>query len=357
MTDPAPTRPARQWSLDVTRVISVVGVVAIHVFAEMVAASGLKGTAGWWAAVAADIGFVWVVPVFVMISGALILQPRHYQDGPWPFYRRRLPRLATALVFWSLFYFIVIRTMLSQVPVTRVDLADLVLGGKPYTHLYFLWLIIGLYAVAPVLASFLRGGGDRRALAFAGTVLAVTVVTGMSSSVLGGMGDARPLTLLALTQWLPYTGYFLAGWALRNVRLSGARLALAALATAAAVGLSVWQYGARPGLPLWDAVVPLTYYGPVVAIASIGVFVCLNSALADWRPGPRTQSVLRELSDCAFGVFLVHFAIMVLLRSVEPFSRAGGSFVLSLLEWLVVVVLSFGVVFVMRRVPGLRRVV
>lgn len=357
MTDPAPLRPARQWSLDVARVLSVCGVVAIHVFAEMVAGSTVKGTTGWWAAVAADIGFVWVVPVFVMISGALILQPRHFQDGPGPFYRRRLPRLATALVFWALFYFVVIRTVFSQVPVTRVDLADLVLGGKPYTHLYFLWLIIGLYAVAPILASFLRGGGDRRAQVFAGTVLAVTVVTGMSSSVLGGLGDARPLTLLALTQWLPYVGYFLAGWALRNVRLSGARLALASLATLGALGVSVWQYGLRPGLPLLEAVAPLSYYGPVVAIASIGVFVSLNGALADWHPGARAERLLRELSDCAFGVFLVHFAIMVVLRSFEPFTLAGDSFLLSLIEWFVVVVLSFGLVFVMRRVPGLRRVV
>lgn len=347
----------RQWSLDVTRVISVMGVVAIHVFAEMVGNGQIRGTGGWWAAVAADIGFVWVVPVFVMISGALILEPRHYRDGPGPFYRRRLPRLATALVVWSLFYFVVIRTLFSQVPVTRVDLADFVLGGKPYTHLYFLWLIIGLYAVAPILASFLRGGGTRRAVVFAGSVLAVTVVTGMSSSVLGGMGDARPLTLLALTQWLPYTGYFLAGWALRNVRLSGVRLVVASLLTLAALGLSIWQYGVRPGMPLLDAVAPLSYYGPVVAMASIGVFVCLNSALADWGPGARSRKVLRELSDCAFGVFLVHFAIMVVLRSIDPFSRAEGSFLLSLLEWFVVVVLSFAVVSLMRRVPGVRRVV
>lgn len=358
MTTPrTDARPTRQWSLDVIRVVAVVGVVAIHVFAEMVANPAIRGSLGWWGAVVVDIGFIWVVPVFVMISGALVLDPRHYSAGPGKFYRKRLPRLGWALVFWSVFYIVVIRTLLSGVPLTTAGVADALLGGKPYTHLYFLWLIIGLYALAPVLAAFLRDGGQRRALIFAGTVLAVTVVTGVSASVLSGMGQPRPLTLLALTQWVPYVGYFLAGWALRSVRLTGARLLITTVLTAGALAAVILQYGARSALPILDAFAPVSYYGPVVAIAALGVFVCGNSLLANPVPAPRVQRLLRELSDSAFGVFLAHFAIMVALRALDPFARAGGSLLLSAAEWGIVVVLSFAAVFVLRRVPLLRRVV
>ncbi len=335
----------------------MIGVVAIHVFAGMVANPQVRGSAGWWGAVVADIGFVWVVPVFVMISGALVLAPQQHAAGPGAFYRKRLPRLLTALIFWSLLYFLLVRTLFSQIRPTRLDVARFVLDGQPYTHLYFLWLIIGLYVVAPVLASFLEGGGQRRALVFAAVVLGATVITGMSSSVLTAMGDDSPLVLLALTQWLPYAGYFLAGWALRTVRLSGWRLAVAAAFTLLAVAVSIVQYGARPAVPLVDAVLPLSYFGPVVAVASLGVFVCATSMLSRWRPGPRVQRMVRELSDCAFGVFLVHFAIMVLLRGVPPFDAAVGSLTLSVLEWVLVLGISFLVVSLMRKVPGLRRVV
>ncbi|QNA92283.1 acyltransferase family protein [Microbacterium sp. Se63.02b] len=347
----------RQWALDALRIGSVVGVVAIHVFAGMVANPDVRGTAGWWGAVVADIGFVWVVPVFVMISGALVLAPRQHAGGPALFYRKRLPRLLTALVFWSLLYFVLIRTLFSQIAPTRLDLARFVLDGQPYTHLYFLWLIVGLYVVAPVLASFLQGGGQRRAVIFAAVTLGATVVTGVSSSVLTAMGDAAPLTLLALTQWLPYAGYFLAGWALRAVRVSGWRFVVVLGLTVLAIVASIVQYGLRPSLPLVDAVLPLSYFGPVVAAASLGVFICVNSALGRWNPGPGAQRMVRELSDCAFGVFLVHFAIMLLVRALPPFESAAGSLLLSVLEWLVVVCSSFLVVFLMRRVPGLRRVV
>lgn len=347
----------RLWSLDVTRVVAVVGVAAIHVFAALVANPARQGSVGWWGAVVIDIGFVWVVPVFVMISGALILQPRQYEQGPLSFYRRRLLRLAPGLVFWSLFYFFVIRTALTGATVTKADLARFFLEGRPYTHLYFLWLIIGLYAVAPVLAAFLKEGGPRRAAIFAATVLAATVITGSSSSLLTAMGDPHPLTLLALTQWLPYVGYFLAGWALRGVVLRGWRLAVGIVATLVALVAPIAQYGLQPRMGVLDAVAPVSYFGPFVAIASIGVFVCVNSVFAGWAPGERGGRMLRELSDSAFGVFLVHFAIMLALRHTPWFAAADASFLLAGLEWVLVVVLSFALVYGIRRVPYLRRLV
>lgn len=353
----AATVVQRRWALDATRVTAVVGVAAIHVFGAMVTNTTIRGSGSWWVAVAVDIGFIWVVPAFVMISGALILEPRQYERGTTSFYRRRLVRLAPALVFWSLFYFIVIRTGVSGFPITRDAIASFALDGRPYTHLYFLWLIIGLYAVAPVLAAFLRDGGPRRALIFAGVALAATVVTASSSSLLSALGQARPLTLLALTQWLPYVGYFLAGWALRATRLQGWRLAVGAGGTLVAIAVCILQYGWHPRISALDAIAPVGYYGPLVALASVGVFVSANSLFAGWRPRAMTSRVLRELSDSAFGVFLVHFAVMVLLRTLPPFTDADGSLALTVLLWIVVVVLSFLIVFGLRRIPLVSKVV
>ena len=75
----------------------------------------------------------------------------------------------------------------------------------------------GLYAVAPVLAAFLAGGGAGRAYIFAGTVLASTLLVYVIADLSSLNGAPRPIVLDALTQWVPYVGYFLAGWALRNI--------------------------------------------------------------------------------------------------------------------------------------------
>jgi len=323
----------------------------------VVANPAVRGSRSWWGAVAVDIGFIWVVPVFVMISGALILEPRQYARGTSDFYRRRLLRLAPALVFWSLFYFLVVRTWMSGAPITWDSIAGFLLDGRPYTHLYFLWLIIGLYAVAPVLSAFLRDGGARRAVIFAAIVLGATVFTGSSSAIMSALGQPRPLTLLALTQWLPYAGYFLAGWALRGKVLRGWRLAALMTVTAAAIVVCIVQYGSSPRNAFIDALAPVGYYGPLVALASLGVFVCANSVLSEWRPQPRAALILRELSDSAFGVFLLHFVMIIAVRMIPAFATAQESLLFSFIEWFIVVLISFIIVLALRRVPYLRRLV
>lgn len=343
--------------MDLTRVIAVIGVVAIHVFGAMVTNPQIRGGVNWWSAVIVDIGFVWTVPVFVMLSGALILEPRQYAAGTAAFYRRRLIRLAPALVFWSVFYFVIVRTVISQVPISREAVVSFFLDGRPYTHLYFLWLIVGLYAVAPVLAGFLGQGSDRRALWFAGIVMAATVVTASSSSLLGALGTARPLTLMALTQWIPYVGFFVAGWALRDVVLRGWRLGAVIAGTAIALAVTILQYGLRPQWSVLDAVAPVSYFGPIVAAVAVGVFVSATGVLAAWVPRGGWAAGLRELSDASFGVFLVHFVVMILLREVPLFAHTAASFGWSVLLWITTVTVSFAIVIVMRRIPWVARLV
>lgn len=245
--------PARRWALDVLRIVSVIGVVAIHVFGNMVGNDAVRGSGRWWGGVIVDLGFVWVVPVFVMISGALILEPRQFAKGPADFYRRRLLRLGPAFVFWPLFYvFVVSSVMAGQLADVKGFLLG-VIDGRSYTHLYFLWLIVGLYVVAPVLAAFLRDGGRRRALIFAGSALLVTVGALMSATVLTAAGYERSLSQSAMTQWLPYVGFFLAGWALRDTVLRGWRLAAVTAVAVAGTGAVILQYGWQDRLPVVNA--------------------------------------------------------------------------------------------------------
>lgn len=50
-TGPTHAPVTRRWGLDILRIVSVVGVVAIHVFGNMVGNDAVRGSARWWAAV------------------------------------------------------------------------------------------------------------------------------------------------------------------------------------------------------------------------------------------------------------------------------------------------------------------
>ncbi|MCG8151031.1 acyltransferase family protein, partial [Pimelobacter simplex] len=100
-------RPYR-WDLDVLRIMAILGVLAIHIFGLILGEEQLRGTSTWYFGLIIDLGSTWCVPVFVMISGALLLDPRAHVGGPGIFLRKRALRLVPALVVWHLVYLLLV---------------------------------------------------------------------------------------------------------------------------------------------------------------------------------------------------------------------------------------------------------
>ena len=84
--------PTSTAYIDQLRVLASVAVVVIHVTLgslDTVPAFGTLWWIGHWICLVSQ----WAVPVFVMISGALLLNPDHgATDSPSVFYRKRLRR-------------------------------------------------------------------------------------------------------------------------------------------------------------------------------------------------------------------------------------------------------------------------
>jgi surface polysaccharide O-acyltransferase-like enzyme len=350
-------RPGRQYSLDALRMLAITGVVAIHTIGVVVGHKELRGTIEWWLATAIDIGATWTVPLFVMISGALTLSPRAHAAGPASFYRKRFVRILPALVVWHVIYLVVARIGLRGERFSVKKVIVLLIDANIFTALYFLWLIAGLYLVAPVLAAFLRDGGRRRALILAGVALGFTLVAFVASAVGTRLGAVRPIHLGALTMWWPYVGYFVAGWALRTVRLSRRGVVLASVAAFVLLGEGVWQWGTRAQRPLLQTVMPVGYLGAGVAVATICIFLVGVTVGERWKVSPGVGRWLVRLSDASFGVFLVHLLVFEVLRFSVPAIAEGASLPLMLGTFVVVLVASFAVSLGAARVPYVRVVV
>lgn len=348
-------RPARNYGLDILRIVSICGVVAIHVFGLRVGAEPQEGR-GWWAAVVLDIGFIWVVPVFVMISGALLLGSRQVVEAPAAFYLKRAARLLPALVVWNAVYLVGVRIWMRHEELSTARVLELLYDSSVFTQLYFIWLILGLYIIAPVLATFITAKGNQRAVATACSLLAVTILAFMVPGILGYFDVSRPVPLNIFTYWMPYVGYFAAGYALRNVRLKGLPLAAVSLATAALIVFTIWHYGHRGVFPWADRLLSVSYLGAGVAAAALGVFVAGLSLSVFLRVSPRAGTILVALSNASFGVFLVHLVIFEAIRLNVPAVLGATSFPAIAAAYLVTLAGSFAVSLLAAKVPMLRRV-
>lgn len=335
------------------RAIAIVAVLVIHTVASTAAAPHARTHLTGWVAIVVDFGSHFAVPVFVMASGALNLDPDRYR-GAAQFLRRRALRLVPAVVFWHAWY-IVVRWLRGDEMVAS-DVGRRILVGEIFTQLYFFWIVLGLSLLTPLLMPLIQRWGRRGAGVVGGLALALTMLA--ASSALPG----RFLENAALW-WLPYLGYYLLGWFLREVRPRRAALAAVAAGAVALAAQLSWQWD-NEAAPEWlHTVTPVNYYGAGMALYSIAVFLLVHGLFAPDGVlrrliHPPAMTTGREVGDATLGLFGFHMTVIAVLTATgwlggdEP----APDLVTLALRVAVVLVVSAAVVLPLRRVPVVSRV-
>ena len=142
------TERQRVLYIDALRVLACMFVVVLHQSAQKFDKAAV-GSYEWTVFNVYDSLTRWAVPVFVMISGALFLDPAK-EIRLKTLCRKNLLRIGTAFLFWSALYSIV-----DYLCGTR--LRDVVSGFiTGHVHLWFLYMIGGLYLIVPLLRRFSR---------------------------------------------------------------------------------------------------------------------------------------------------------------------------------------------------------
>lgn len=224
------------------KIVAITGVVLIHAAGLTYINPDLRKTAVWWVAAVVTFSVKWAVPTFVMVSGALLLRPPADRSA-LPFYRRRLSRIGIPLVVWHAVYITLTATVIMSEADPRVLLARF-LRADSYTGLYFFWLILGLYVITPLLWHVVAGI-SRRALALVGVACVALAAANTSTLQVigrleGGVTAAGSPTVLS--KFIPFIGFFLLGYALRDVVVRGrVRVIGLAVLTLALSMETLWQ--------------------------------------------------------------------------------------------------------------------
>jgi surface polysaccharide O-acyltransferase-like enzyme len=338
------------------RVVAICAVVGIHTVGFNAIRPHTRDTLRGQLALLLDLGATFAVPVFVMASGAMLLDPARFR-GNAAFLRKRAARLVPPLVFWHAWYLGLIVVVIGGELSVRAA-TDRILDGNLYTALYFFWIVFGLALVAPVLVPFVRDNGRRGALVAGSAFAAIPVVT-MATLEL----RSAPLAFSdwALTWWFPYLGMFLLGYALRGVVLRGAPLAAVVVAALALGVLQAWQWH-NPDAPHWlQTLTPVSYYSLTGLLQAVAVYLAFQGLVTPAGPLRMLTSANgvrlgRLLGDATLGVYALHLTVLYVVQRLgiggpRKWSPTGEDMLLRL---LVVLVVTWAIVLVLRRVPYVR---
>ena len=325
--------------LDAARWLAALAVVVLHCAAQAVSDVHAYGNSTWLVANLYDSAARWCVPVFVMISGALLLNP-DTPANPRRFYERRAARICTPLIFWTLFY-LGWRTLLGWWDDGQADFSfwpSKVAEGAPYYHLWYLYMLMGLYLFTPLVRMlYQRSQPATRQYLMIG-ILGIAILDALYRQTLEvGHG-------FFLTWFLPYLGYFLAGRMIFDgewrIPSPGIVLGLSIIATAA--GILILSSPHNINLYFYD------YFSITVPFMSLAAF--------QWIMNTSALPSLPMLAPLTFGVYLIHPLFLDLADRTPMLPSSGAAWSIPA-QTLAVFGLSAACCWLLRQHPHTRKLV
>lgn len=166
------------YPVNLIRAVAIVMVILVHATFFPYKFTGMNITsldiANWFSVDAyAAVGYLLGLPIFVMLSGALLLDSAKAEEPMRVFYKKRFSRIGVPLIVWSIVYLIWTFDVRNW-PLTATNFTQKILSG-PYYHMWYLYLLIGLYAITPMLRVLVKHMNRKMftvllAIWFAGTV-------------------------------------------------------------------------------------------------------------------------------------------------------------------------------------------
>ena len=345
--------------IDVLRVMAAMAVVVIHVADRVVTTLDKASPGGWWVGDFAESATRWAVPVFIMISGVLMLSPSRTEPAE-TFFRRRAQRIVPALLFWSVAYLGMQALLINRFHMkvqeldhfTVSDAMHLIAYGVPYNHLWYFCMLPGLYLLVPCMRSWVGRVSPAQCLAVAVAILAVGSVYRCTLAYFTNGREIAWFSGFLLSGYM-LLGYWLASRSWRGVSPYPwvALFVAGAVVTAAVTNLLLLDSGNDESrFVLYNPLSP-----SVIAMAVAAFVLALR---VEWSAGTWFAAVCSRLAPATMGIYLIHPMVMSPLR--RAIGLTGGSFhpLFGIVATsLVVFALSYVLVWGMMRIPYLRRVV
>jgi len=336
-----------RWA-DNTRILAIFAVVLLHVAASVVNGVDDLHSYQWWVGNVYDSLSRWCVPVFVMLSGALLLSDDK-NESLSVFYKKRALRLLIPLLFWTAFYsgWTFTKGLMRGDAPSLMDLVRNILIGKPYFHMWFLYMIVGLYFFTPYLRILVRNTKKRDLLLLTISMFFIAAV----EDIYGARhAKAYPPFIGFFLGFIPY---FIAGILIRKSTWRPNMLLLAGIFVFSVYFTAMGNFLFPRAYEMWKGFYFYDYLSVTVIPMSISVMFMLKKATVPIVSKQFTET----MAGLTLGIYLVHPMILELFAHFHIVATTFNPLFFIPLMTLFVFGISAVIALAIRSVPYLRRTV
>ena len=297
------------------------------------------------------------IPLFFAVSGALLLTRKHDVKS---FLEKRFKRVFLPFAFWIIVY-MVLGVVIWQYKFTLQYVFEITFGAHQLCELFwFIWSLMGVYLLIPVLSSFIREYGE-----FGSRYLIIITLSLSLLVSLGFFNDSHiQHDFRVIFNFFSVLGYFILGSYVHNhkFKYSDRKMFL--------IGVLMFIFGITghflkiyyKGLGGFG-LTPIDLFDIVVVMESMGVFIAFKYAnvkmISDKIKPIRDQTlgkIIVTFSSCSFGIYFSHYIIMLYLQSFEIVRSwtYKNIFVYFPLLAVIIIGISWALIYTMSKIPLLK---
>ncbi len=342
--------------LDELRSLAIICVIIGHVCTFFG-----KGSYGNWIVSTSLISVVRIgVPLFLMVSGALLL---NRQQEMKVFFKKRARSVVVPFICWTVIFSIFGLVYFSNFAGYELSInyfVNVLFGFMGISSIsWFIWFLLGIYLLIPILNSFIQDKG------FDGAKYLLFII--FLFSILFSVGfftDEIKNLFRPIYYFINGIAYYILGYFIQHYKfnISDKRLAL--------IGFVLFIIGAICnfysmyvlGYGSWQ-INKLDFFNIFVVIEASGIFLLFkyfNFKMINQKFKNVKETFLAKLivsySTCTFGIFFLHWVIINYI-AYNPFFnqfKVGKAYIWIPLFSILIALISWAIIYILSKIPVLK---
>ncbi len=264
------------------------------------------------------------VPIMIMISGALLLDPEK-ESSIKIFYNKRLNKVFVPFIFWAILY-IMWKDMFEGKLFSPLSAFNDLITGNVYFHLWFLYIILGLYLITPLLKIYIKKAS--------GTIKYFLILW---------------FIFPGINFFIGYIGYYLLGHYLDKLQINKKYSPLLYLTFL--LGLLTTIIGSYL-TSIGNYTINFQHpFAPNIILMAASFFLIIKNI--NWK----SNKIITEIASTSFGIYLIHIIILDLLK-LNGIEAASFNPILSIpILTLTILMISYITIKIMNKSPVFKKMV